>query len=55
MPTDTKTPLNPFLKLALEMGPLMLFFVVNVKPQLFLPVVGPLLPASIADGEQAGI
>src|SRR5258708_934871 len=55
MPTDTKKPLNPFLKLALEMGPLMLFFVANFKPQLFSPVVGPLLPAALADGEHMGI
>ncbi|MBV8841060.1 MAG: septation protein A, partial [Alphaproteobacteria bacterium] len=34
MTADTKQPLNPFLKLVLEMGPLILFFFANSKPQL---------------------
>jgi intracellular septation protein len=55
MPTETKKQLNPFLKLALEMGPLVLFFLANSKPQLFLPLVAPLLPAAIVNGEHMGI
>jgi len=55
MQTETKKPINPFLKLALEMGPLILFFFANSKPQLFLPLVAPLLPAAVADGEHMGI
>src|SRR6266550_307694 len=54
MPATTKTQLNPFLKLALEMGPLLLFFFANSRPALFMPLVGPLLPEA-ASGEKAGI
>src|SRR5882757_1851551 len=32
---DGKTKLNPILKLALEMGPLGLFFLANARPKLF--------------------
>src|SRR5437660_60758 len=49
-----KKQLNPFLKLALEMGPLLLFFFANARPALFMPLVGPLLPGVIS-GEKAGI
>src|SRR6266850_7596692 len=49
-----RTQLNPLLKLALEMGPLILFFFANSRPALFMPFVGPLLPAA-ASGEKAGI
>src|SRR6185369_10786160 len=54
MPAQTKKQLNPFLKLALEMGPLILFFFANSRPALFMPFVGPFLPAAVA-GEKAGI
>ncbi|HMK78227.1 MAG TPA: septation protein A [Xanthobacteraceae bacterium] len=54
MPTDAKKPLNPFLKLLLELGPLILFFFANSRPALFLPFVGPLLPEA-ASGEKGGI
>ena len=54
MPATTKTQLNPLLKLALEMGPLFLFFFANARPSLFMPLVGPLLPEA-ASGEKAGI
>ena len=55
MPAKADRPqLNPLLKLALEMGPLVLFFFANARPALFMPLVGPLLPAA-ASGEQAGI
>ena len=54
MTAQTKKQINPFLKLALEMGPLLLFFFANSRPALFTPLVGPLLPA-VASGEKAGI
>jgi intracellular septation protein len=50
-----KPQLNPLLKLAIDLGPLILFFVANSRPALFLPLIGPLLPTDIADGERAGI
>ena len=50
-----KAQLNPLLKLALDIGPLLLFFFANFKPALFLPVVGPMLPAGVAVGERGGI
>ena len=54
MPARTKKQLNPVLKLALEMGPLLLFFFANARPALFMPLVGPLLPEAVS-GEKAGI
>ena len=54
MPAQTKKQLNPFLKLALEMGPLLLFFFANSRPALFMPLVGPLLPAAVS-GDKASI
>jgi intracellular septation protein len=54
MPANAKPQLNPLLKLALDMGPLLLFFFANSRPALFMPFVGPLLPAA-ASGEKAGI
>jgi intracellular septation protein len=55
MPDNTKTKLNPLLKLALEMGPLLLFFFANARPQLFLPLVGPLVPPALISGDAVGI
>src|SRR4051794_8954995 len=53
---DAKKPqLNPMLKIVLDLGPLVLFFVANSRPALFLPLVAPILPADIATGERAGI
>jgi intracellular septation protein len=49
-----KHKLNPMLKLLLDLGPLVLFFVANARPGLFMPVLSPLLPAAVA-AEQAGI
>ena len=46
---------NPMLKLALEMGPLVLFFLANSRPALFRPLLEPLMPASLLEGEKAGI
>jgi len=54
MTATARKQLNPLLKLALEMGPLILFFFANSRPALFLPFIGPLLPASVT-GDKAGI
>ena len=47
--------LNPILKLALDLGPLLLFFFANARPALFAPLLVPILPASLVTGESAGI
>jgi intracellular septation protein len=52
---SAKPQLNPFAKLGLDLGPLILFFYANAKPALFLPLVAPFFPAIAADGERAGI
>lgn len=52
---DQKAQLNPFAKLALDLGPLVLFFYANSRPALFLPLVAPFFPAIANDGERAGI
>jgi intracellular septation protein len=56
--TDTATPklqLNPTLKLALDLGPLLLFFFANSKPAWFEPWLKPIIPEAVAHGERAGI
>src|SRR5713101_9572765 len=50
-----KAQLNPILKLALDIGPLLLFFIANARPALFLPLFGPVLPARVTSGEHIGI
>src|SRR6478736_41477 len=50
-----KTQLNPFLKLALDLGPLLLFFFANAKPSLFEPWLAPLIPDAVQTGERSGI
>jgi intracellular septation protein len=52
---ERKPQLNPFLKVALDIGPLLMFFVANARPALFLPLVSPLLPAGVASGGRVGI
>ena len=52
---NEKTQLNPWLKLALDLGPLLLFFYANSKPALFEPWIAPLIPAAVASGDRAGI
>ncbi|MPZ55658.1 MAG: septation protein A [Rhizobiales bacterium] len=47
--------LNPLLKLALDLGPLVLFFWANAKPALFAPLLTPWLPDGLVTGERAGI
>ena len=46
---------NPLVKLALDIGPLLLFFFANSKPALFEPWLRPIIPAAVATGERAGI
>ncbi|MGL4635656.1 MAG: septation protein A [Beijerinckiaceae bacterium] len=46
---------NPLLKLALEMGPLMVFFLSNSRPELVRPLLRPLLPATLLEGPQSNI
>ena len=46
---DPINKLNPVLKLALEMGPLALFFLANARPQLFASLM-PGLAGGTPDG-----
>src|SRR5947209_13046918 len=50
-----RPPLNPMLKLTLDLGPLLLFFYANAKPALFEPWLAPLIPAAVQTGEHSGI
>ena len=50
-----QTQPNPLLKLALDIGPLLLFFFANSRPALFEPLIRPFIPAAVATGERAGI
>src|SRR5688572_13505453 len=52
--TENAQP-NPLLKLALDLGPLLLFFFANSRPALFEPLIRPIIPAAVATGERAGI
>jgi intracellular septation protein len=50
-----KPKLHPGLKLALDLGPLLVFFLANTRPALFAPVLAPFLPAELLAGPHAGI
>src|SRR5207249_12299613 len=50
-----KPQLNPVLKLGLDLGPLLLFFLANSRPALFLPLVSPILRGDSVLDEPAGI
>ena len=50
-----KPQLHPGLKLALDLGPLLLFFLANSRPELFTSVVGRFLPPGAMSGEHVGI
>jgi intracellular septation protein len=52
---SAKPQLNPGLKLALDLGPVLLFVIVYWKPELFAPLMQPFLPADLLSGERAGI
>jgi intracellular septation protein len=53
--TNEKPQLSPGLKLALDLGPLLVFFVANSRPGLFTPLLAPFLPHELLTGEHAGI
>jgi intracellular septation protein len=55
MTQETPAPHNPLLKLALEMGPLMLFFAANSRPEWFRPLVAATLGSGVANGEKSPI
>jgi intracellular septation protein len=46
---------GPWLKLALDFGPLLLFFFANSRPGLFQPYLASIIPDAVATGERAGI
>jgi intracellular septation protein len=50
-----KPQLSPGLKLLLDLGPLLLFFFANTRPQLFTPLLKPFLSEALITGEHAGI
>ncbi|MEA2938475.1 MAG: intracellular septation protein [Alphaproteobacteria bacterium] len=52
---SSKSQLHPGLKLALDLGPLLLFFLANSRPALFAPLLAPFLPPELLTGEHAGI
>jgi intracellular septation protein len=55
MTTDAKPQLSPGLKLLLDLGPLLLFFFANSRPEFFAPLLSRVLPAPMITGEHAGI
>jgi intracellular septation protein len=52
---NTATPQNPFVKLALEMGPLVLFFAANSRPEWFKPLIGALFGPAVVNSDKAPI
>ncbi|MCA3622869.1 MAG: septation protein A [Methylobacterium sp.] len=54
-PNATHRPENGLTKLLLEMGPLVLFFAANSKPEWFKPVIGTLFGQGIVSGDKAPI
>lgn len=55
MAATARKKVNPLLKLALEMGPLIIFFLSNARPEFFRPLVEPFLPASLLDEPNAQV
>jgi|SRR5262245_8866172 intracellular septation protein len=55
MNASSRPQLHPGLKLVLDLGPLLLFFFANSRPQLFAPLLAPLLGSELVHGEHAGI
>ncbi len=51
----TQPKQNPFAKLALEMGPLVLFFAANSRPDWFKPLVGAVLGQELVSSPKAPI
>lgn len=54
-PNITHRAENGITKLLLEMGPLLLFFAANSKPDWFRPIVGAVFGAGLVEGEKAPI
>src|SRR5207237_3658430 len=50
-----KPQLSPGLKFALDLWPLVLFFIANTRPALFAPILAPFLPPELLIGPHAGI
>jgi intracellular septation protein len=50
-----KRPLSPAVKFALDLGPILVFVIVNAKPAWFAPLLAPFLPPELLSGERAGI
>jgi intracellular septation protein len=46
---------SPFTKLVLELGPLVIFFAANLRPEWFRPLIEPFAPASFMADKQSGI
>jgi intracellular septation protein len=53
--SDPRAKQNPLAKLALEMGPLILFFAANSRPDWFRPIVGAVLGEGLVSGGNAPI
>jgi intracellular septation protein len=54
-PRAAKPKLHPGIKLALDLGPLLVFFLANTRPALFAPLLQPFLPPELLNGPHAGI
>ena len=52
---SAKAQLHPGLKLTLDLGPLLVFFIANTRPALFAPLLAPILPAELLEGPHVGI
>lgn len=52
---SAKPAMSPLVKLALEMGPLVLFFLANSRPELFKPLVGAVLGERVVSLSNAPI
>lgn len=50
-----KPATSPWLKMTLELGPLILFFFANARPKLFAPYAHLVLPPHLLTGENAGL
>ena len=50
-----KPAASPWLKMTLELGPLILFFFANARPKLFAPYARLVLPPHLLVGENAGL
>jgi intracellular septation protein len=55
MMAKTTADKSPGVKLALELGPLILFFFANARPKLFAPFAERVLPAHLLVGPNAGL